>query len=323
VRPWQRASPVPTGGEQTAAADGLPDRYIQRGFDKAEQLRRLSDFEVLANLRDLLTATAHVVNAQRGQPIPPGEGWRNDAQATAVKLFRHLHTVRELCDLKRFSLPGGAELPFVDHSSATVVTRAALETFLVFSHVYGAEDGTLAEFRHAQWKLAGLTDRQEMIALSADNRRKLKEEGETVEVLREAIARSPHFAARSPNHQAALLEGKWRVGLSWTDLGVAAGFGRKFFANTYSFLCGHSHCSWASVLQVRDSLDSIPDQRSLTGSLAGVAAMADALFIESYCRAFPMGGAKLLTDDTARFLVDRWTVLARGVSDLYDAHRDD
>jgi hypothetical protein len=282
---------------------------------------RLSDFAVLADLHTLLDAMVPVVEVQAGKPIPPGEAWRNDAQVMAVKLFRHLQTLVRLCDVTRVAVPGGHEIAYVDHASANVVARAALETLLVFSHVYGAEDQSRAVFRHSAWRLAGLTDRQQVKAVGSEPIRKLKDELATIEQLRDSIGSSSHFAALTPKHQKAILRGDWRYGLSWSDLGVAAGFGRVYFANAYNYLCGHSHSSWASVLQVRDAMQSISDQRSLTGSLTGLGAMTVALFMQSYCRLFPAGRDRLLKDGTGQFLVNRWGALARDLGEFYERPR--
>ena len=59
------------------------------------------------------------------------EPWYSLSHALALKFFRHLSTVQHLCVPKIDATTGDTA---VDHSSIISVSRAAYETFLIFSH---------------------------------------------------------------------------------------------------------------------------------------------------------------------------------------------
>jgi hypothetical protein len=64
----------------------------------------------------------------------------------------------------------------------------------------------------------------------------LENEKKQIGELKSAIGESEHLKSFTANQQKQLLNGKWRVGKGWTDLGVSAGFHKKYFANIYSYL---------------------------------------------------------------------------------------
>ena len=61
---------------------------------------------------------------------------------------------------------------------------------------------------------------------------------------------------------------------------MRAGFHKKYFDSMYSHYCGYAHLSYISALQVRDSANSIDDQRMLARAAlqAGVHVLAHFLF---------------------------------------------
>jgi len=81
------------------------------------------------------------------------EPWRADTHLLALKMFRHLESVKGLCRTYADMPPGHPPSYYIDFSSAQIVTRAAIETFLNFAYVFAQEDLTLSKFRSEMWRL--------------------------------------------------------------------------------------------------------------------------------------------------------------------------
>lgn len=210
----------------------------------------------------LLDLFIQLVHSRAGSKIPLGDSWVNDAQVLAVKLFRHLVSMHTLASGAAVEHEGVPAIFFVDHASVKVVARAALETYLVFFYLYGSSDLSLCEFRHKTWRLGGLADRQKFFVFMPQHREFLTRELKEMEDLRGQIEKSPHVAGYGEKQRNRLLQGEWRTGRGWADLGKSAGFHEKYFMNIYGYLCGYSHASYLSALQVGEA-QSIEDQKML------------------------------------------------------------
>jgi hypothetical protein len=211
-----------------------------------------SDYPVLLNL------FVRLIPSQDGKKIAPADEWQNDAQVLAIKLFQHLVCMQRTAAITKIDVVGFPTMSFIDHASAKVVTRAAFETYLVFFYLYGSlsRDPSLCEFRHKTWKLGGLTDRQKIYTKVDAYLAKLTVERAQIDALILELKASPHLASYSDKQRKGLLEGHWRTGKSWQDLGKGAGFHPRYFSDIYTHLCGYSHSSYISALQVRGFVDN-------------------------------------------------------------------
>lgn len=218
-----------------------------------------------ADYSTLLDLFIDLVQSQAGSPITTNDEWWNDAQTLSIKLFRHLVSMQTLAAGASAECNHDQIVHFIDHASVKVIARAALETYLVFYHIYGC-DQELAKFRHKTWRLGGLTDRQKFHASTEAHKKKLAKEKQQIENLRIEIEALPQFQSYSTRQQAKLLGGEWKIGMSWTDLGNEAGFHEKYFNNIYSYLCGYSHSSYISALQVSQA-KSVETQKNLTEAI--------------------------------------------------------
>lgn len=104
------------------------------------------------------------------------EPWRADTHSLALKMFRHLESVKVLCQTYADMPPGRPPSYYIDFSSAQIVTRAAIETFLTFAYVFAQEDLTLSKFRSEMWRLSGLADRQQLHPGSSTDKLQLASE---------------------------------------------------------------------------------------------------------------------------------------------------
>lgn len=268
-----------------------------------------------ADYATLLGLFVDLVQSRAGSAITPDDEWRNDAQTLSIKLFRHLVSMQTLAAGTKV-VHNNNPIAFVDHASVKVVARAALETYLVFFYIYG-ESHDVARFRHKTWHLGGLTDRQQSHASTDEHKEQLAAEKRKIENLKSEIGAAPQFQIYSSNQRKQLLKGEWKTGISWTDLGVEAGFHEKYFKNIYSYLCGYSHSSYISALQVGQA-DSPETQRSLTQAILGIGVVIMAHYAFTYSRVFKQAEAVLAVKPEARRIAEKWRFGPEDMAAIYD-----
>lgn len=257
------------------------------------------DYTTLVNL------FFELVDSQGDKEIANNEAWKNDARVLSMKLFNHLVSMKVLAKGVTIENHGAPDYYFVDHSSIKVVARAALETYLVFYYIFCNEQESLSRFRHRTWNLAGLMDRQKFHTFGAEEREKQDSEKIQINSLIKQIESDPEISSYSEKHKKQLLKGNWKVGISWIEFGVQAGFYEKYFENVYSYLCGYSHSSYASALQMRQA-QSIDDQNMLAQPIMGVGVVIMAHFTFTYSRIFSSATTVLNKNTYARSIAEKW-----------------
>ena len=258
-----------------------------------------------ADYSTLLDLFIRLVESQAGKKIESRDEWLNDAQILATKLFRHLVSMQTVAAGATVERNGMPKVFFVDHASVKVVARAALETYLVFFYLYGNSDRSLSEFRHKTWRLGGLADRQQFHTSTEQGREVLAHEKKELEELRAEIESSPYILTYTDKQRQKLIAGDWRIGNGWADLSISAGFHEKYFKNIYGYLCGYSHSSYLSALQVGQA-QSIEDQQMLTQPILGIGVVLMAHFAFSYSSAFSTANAILSANLSAKRVAEKW-----------------
>lgn len=287
--------------------------HVEKAIDFSLTLTMSSD----ADYTTLLDLFIRLVESQAGKEIKSGDEWLNDAQVLATKLFRHLVSMQTLAAGATVEHNGTPAVFFVDHSSVKVVARAALETYLVFFYLYANSDQSLSQFRHKTWRLGGLVDRQEFHVSTEQGREILAREKSQIEELKSKIESSAEIRTYTEKQRKKLLEGEWRIGNGWADLGVCAGFHEKYFKNIYGYLCGYSHSSYLSALQVGQA-QTIADQEMLTQSILGVGVVLMAHFAFSYSAAFNTANAVLSANPSAMRVAEKWRFGPEDMAAIYD-----
>lgn len=270
-----------------------------------------------ADYSTLLDLFIRLVESQAGNEIKSGDEWLNDAQVLATKLFRHLVSMRTMASGATVEYSGIPTVFFVDHASVKVVARAAFETYLVFFYLYGNSDRALCEFRHKTWRLGGLVDRQQFHVSTEQGHEVLALEKNKIKELKLMIESSREIETYTEKQRKKLLEGEWRIGNGWADLGGFAGFHEKYFKNIYSYLCGYSHSSYLSALQVGQA-KSIADQQMLTQSIIGVGVVLMAHFAFSYSEAFNTASVVLSANPNAMRVAEKWRLGTKDMAAIYD-----
>lgn len=267
--------------------------------------------------RTLLHLTVQLIESQAGKVIPVGLSWMNDAQVLARKFYYHLASLHVLVQPVEVMMPRGSA-SHVDHGSVLILARAALETYLTFAHVYGCTDPDLREFRHLTWHCAGLLDRQKLQASArkAENRQKLADEKSAIETLRAAMQAHVKWAQHPAKDRKTFLMGDWRAGRGWAAIGVEAGFHPVHIRDLYSYLCGYSHASWLSILQVRDARDLV-QQATLAATSVSSACVLMSFFAHHYVALFPEAEQVLAAQPAAAALVRKWHLSAERLAAQY------
>ena len=253
----------------------------------------------------LIDLYVELVESQNGLDIEPGKEWLNDAQVLSIKLFRHLASMQMLGHGATMEMRGGLKVPYVDHASVKVVARAALETYLVFFYIYGSGDASVSSFRHATWHLGGLVDRQKYNVFGEGAQEVVEQEAQAIERLKAEIRQSEQYLAYSGRQRQQLLAGNWRVGGGWSDLASQAGFHEGYFKNIYNYLCGYSHSSYASALQVGQA-QSIEEQVMLTRATIGVGVVIMAHFSFTYASIFANAEDVLRRNPESMTIAESW-----------------
>lgn len=278
----------------------------------ATKINARSDFETLLDLM------ARMIEQVAGTQISEGQAWMNDAQALTMKLFKQVYSVNTLLRAANVHMRDGRAITFIDHASAIILARASLETFLVFHWIFQSDDETLRKFRHGAWRLGGLMDRLTLHPTTAEAREVITNTRLEVDKLLPEVNTSPHLQSYTAKQVAQLLAGNWRVGWSWTQEAVRAGFHKQYFENMYGHFCGYAHSSYISSIQMAKA-KSEADQKMLGEAALQACVHVMALFITHHARLFPSAHEELLkaTDNTQKTL-HRWGFNASDMNHLFE-----
>ncbi|MCX4151746.1 MULTISPECIES: hypothetical protein [Paraburkholderia] len=266
----------------------------------------------------MLNLIVQLTNSQAGKAVPMGALWMNDAQVLALKFYYHLASLHVLVRPVEVVMPQGAT-SHIDHGSVLVLARAALETFLTFAHVFGSAESDLRQFRHMTWRCAGLLDRQKLQASARrpENKQKLVNERASIETLRAEMQAHSRWVQHSEKEHGAFLKGDWRAGRGWAAIGVEAGFHPVLIRELYSYLCGYSHTSWLSILQIRDARE-LSQQAAMTAMSVSTVCVLMSFFALHYAALFPDAEHVLAAHPEATALIRRWNLHAKRVAGQYE-----
>lgn len=247
-----------------------------------------------------------VVNAGAGQKLTADTRWLYETEAFAVKLLNHVATIRHLLHGTRFPVVGGSRQECVDHSSVSVLVRAAFETYLSYCFIYGDTQASeeVRRLRHRIWRLGGLLDRQKLTCISERHASVLEGDKEVITRILSEIESSPAYASLTPAQQKDAGKGNWRLHRSWNDLAEIAGFDRRTFKDVYGYFCSYAHSGGWSMLQISQAV-SQQDQRRLAVSAKYYGVMLMAHFVLSYTQLFTDRRSQLDADPRGAELARR------------------
>ncbi len=259
-----------------------------------------------------------MVQSVAGTVLPPGEGWRNDAQRMALKLFQHGVSLKSLAHASIVRFDSGEEVTFIDISSMAVVARAALETFLVWHYIFAPGDVDLSRFRHATWKLAGQLEKLGLRVRNEKEAAAKRAVEADVDRLRDEVRRSPHFRGLKEGQKTALLKGDWKVLMGPRGMAQAAGFHEGYFHFIYTYFCAQAHSGHLSARLLGQEA-SLADQQNVADSLLFHGVVTLAHFVCNYSLQFPKADAVFDEYPVSRAIAKNWMLKAEDLAAVFGA----
>lgn len=274
----------------------------------------------------LLDLLARVIYANKDLTVGDvDDGERlEDAHGLAFKFFGHALSVLYLSYGTNQELPS-SKWHTVDFASIDVITRAALEAFLIFHHVfYASTEPEEKDYRYLAYRAEGLVNRQNIIESTGNEEEKrgiLVEKKE----LGDKLESTPIFKNLSPKRKREIFGGNsmWRLNpdnkrrLSWRVIGTKAGFS-KFLANyVYNFLCASAHSTRIGVRQTFPTLNKREEEHLYAGTVA-IMNIITANLIREYCELFSRAQTVLNGDSEGSNLMKQWVQSGLGLDRLMD-----
>jgi hypothetical protein len=172
----------------------------------------------------------------------------------AKKTISHIISSLSLFEGTKFRLSDNTYIQTVDFSSIAVLTRAALETYLTFNYIFvSPKENMDKEFRYYCWDLAGIIEREEFPTLDEQSNKVKRNEKVIKEQIKKELESNKYYQKLSKSEKRFLEKGNWRLGKSWNDLALLAGFNKNYFKYLYSYLCSYSHSGRLSILQIEQT----------------------------------------------------------------------
>lgn len=244
-------------------------------------------FEPDQEFNNILKCVIEIGNMLAKQPFSHENENIKFAESLGKKILNHALTVNYI--YQGFQPRTNTEVyaPQVDFSGICVLTRACLEAYLTFNYLFISPKTKLeGEFKFLCWDLGGYIDREDFPA-NQPNHIAIKEaEKKEIERLKKEIESHPYLNPDQIKQKTLALEGNWRLKNSWSKIGANAGFQPFYFDNMYSFLCGHSHSSRLSIIQVEQTKD-ISEQRDVSKACLGLLKMVLSKYIYEYVNLIP------------------------------------
>ncbi len=243
-----------------------------------------------------------------------------DAHRLANKFIAHALTVLNLSrGYKVEELPSFQPVNFTDSWSIDVLTRAAMEAFLIFHYVFYAPT-TIEEkdYRYLTYKVAGLAERQNLLAGSPEHQIIRAQEKKFLEELHIKLESNAVFQSLTNKQQNKIFSGKsewkWKPNgegvVSWREIATDARLSNMLASHTYSYLSGHAHSSNTSVLQVLQALEH-KDLSTLVKFAMSVINVLIANMIREYCGLFSKAQDVLSKGIEGNNLVEQYIQIGR------------
>ena len=146
--------------------------------------------------RKLLDLLARVIDASKGFSVSDvSDGKRLwDAHNLANKFIDHAFTVLYLSHGTNVQDIPSFKFSFIDSASIDVLTRATMETFLVFHYVFfSPQTKEEKDYRYWAYKAAGITERQSIPIITEETRRTLDNDRLVLDELRDKMESNAIF----------------------------------------------------------------------------------------------------------------------------------
>lgn len=174
------------------------------------------------------------------------------------KLLNHCQSISVILDGSSFETIENSSQ--IDHASAKVLLRSAIEIYITLTSLFWFEGKDVLnerEFRFLVYKYSGFKSRQKLNhdeINSNELREKIKNEKNKIQILKKLIQQKGAELGKKKEHLKKILDNGWGAKpipqrLEDTSL-------PKFMKLQYSYLCGYSHSGFDSYMQLAQDEDS-------------------------------------------------------------------
>lgn len=285
-------------------------------------------------LLKLLDILAQVINAVKVSSIEDlNERDRlTQAHNLANRFFQYALTLLHLCDDKNVeNLPSFGDIKVGDPASIDVITRAAMEAFLVFHYVFHSPSTPdEKDYRYWTYKAVGLAERQNLPEAVFEYAEQKTEEKRRLEEICTKLESNAIYQSLTPKQKARFLEGKelnlWRwqpdakMRLSWKDIAIGARLSEMLASHMYRHLSGHAHSGSLSVLQTQQAIVRNEVEYLISPSINTLNVLA-ANMIHEYTELFPEA-KPVLTESDASTFIDTWIRIGQQLGENLDTKKE-
>ena len=279
----------------------------------------------------LLDLLARVIDANKGYSVNDiSDGKRLwYAHNLAFKFMDQAFTVLYLSHGTNVQDIPSFKFSFIDSASIDVLTRATMETFLVFHYVFFApQTKGEKDYRYWAYKAAGITERQSIPIITEETRRTLDNDRLVLDKLRDKLKSNAVFQSLSTRQKRQIFEGKgkwkWAPGVknhvSWHEIAIDAGFSVMLASHMYRHLSGHAHSSSLSVLQSQQVLINKEREQTIGASISTINIVA-ANLIREYCALFSLAQDVLSKDPEGNDIVEAWIDIGHDLDEVTNIGR--
>lgn len=189
-----------------------------------------------------------------------------DAHNLANRFLQFAMTVLHLSDDENsVNLPSLGNIRLRDPASIDVLTRASIEAFLVFHHIfYSPATRDEKEFRYWIYKAAGLGEGQDLPEDKPEHQELKKEEKKLIETIIGNLKSNTIYKKLTPKQREGIARGYarnlWRWSaeankiLSWSEIATGAGLSAMLARYMYGHLSGQAHSGSRSVFQTQKAV---------------------------------------------------------------------
>ncbi len=246
------------------------------------------------------------------------KSWEYYFETLIHKILFHSYSICELSkgiDIKSDRLKNKVEI--IDFPSLFILTRASLESFLTFSHIYM---GDIPEeekfFRFKLWEVSGLLARQGFDTGSSEELEKKKNfEKESILKIREEIENHPKFSELGkPQLRKLNTYGLPRVD-SWNKMIEDSPLNTNFFGSIYKLFSNYAHSEYLSVLQIKQSNLNVSNSEAISNAILSMTVIRQlvCLIIEWLIKNYK--SAEIISNTFPQHLnagIKIWANIARG-----------
>ena len=230
------------------------------------------------------------------------------------------HTASVLYLFRSTTLPDVTDrcISFFDAGSINVLSRAALESFLVFHYVFiEPQLDNEKDFRYYSWRYASYIDKQKFPSRTEEGKRQITDEKKTIDDLKEKINNNSFFKQLDEKKKEKLLNGQWRLKF-WKEIGMSAGLSEILAKQFYGHLCAYAHSGCQSAQQVGNA-ETAETQKAICIATMKLIMIVMANMIKAYCQMFVKSNDVLQKDEDAKKLIDKWVNIGTSLQNEFRA----